>query len=408
MAEVLFILLGIGVILFLGLLSEFIFKKTHIPDIIFLILIGFIIGPNILNIVDLNEITPYAPLFTTFALLFLLYEGAFNISLKSFAQGALKSIQVTLLNFFVSAIVISVIVFLFSYPLKISLLLGAILGGISSAFVIPLIKHLRLKSKTYSVLMLESALTDVLVIVFAFAIMELISSNSINLFNMLTNITRYFGMAVLVGFVSGIVYILFISEILNRNAPYMMTIAYLLIVYAGAELLHGTGAIAVLTLGIILKNSKPIILAIRKRLNNDDISKKINIIIKSHEEIFYSQVSFFLKTLFFVYVGMLFDIGNYRILIIAAILAVAILLSRRISWLITKNFIKYDRNIIMAMFARGLAAAAVAQIAVINNIPYASDISSITYAFIIFTIILSSIMIFIVKRSEHIRHHKLF
>ncbi|MGV8086533.1 MAG: cation:proton antiporter [Candidatus Woesearchaeota archaeon] len=406
MADVLFILLGIGVILFLGLLAEFIFKKTQIPDIVFLIAIGFIIGPNILDIVNVNEILPYAPLFTTVALLFLLYEGAFNISLKSFAQGALKSIQVTLFNFFVSAIVISIILYFFNYPIKIAILMGAILGGISSAFVIPLLKHLHLKSKTYSVLMLEAALTDVLVIVFAFAMMELILSNSINIFYILSNIVRYFGMAVLVGFICGIIYILFISEILNRNAPYMMTIAYLLIVYSGAELLHGTGAIAVLTLGIILKNSKPIIVAIRKRFNKEDKSKKITIIIKSHEEIFYSQVSFFLKTLFFVYIGMLFDIGNYRILLIAAILAVAILFFRRISWFITKSFIKYDRKIIMAMFARGLAAAAVAQIAVINNIPYASDISSITYAFIIFTIILSSIMIFIVRKSEHSHHHK--
>ncbi|MEM4637622.1 MAG: cation:proton antiporter [Candidatus Woesearchaeota archaeon] len=401
MVDITFVLLGISIILFLGLIAEFIFKKTHIPDILFLIIIGFFIGPNVLKLVEPSEVAVYAPIFTTFALLFLLYEGAFYTSLKSFAQGAAKGLQITIFNFLVSSVGIGIIMYFFGYPIIISMLTGFILGGVSSAFVIPLLKYLRIKKKTYSVLLLEAALTDVLVIVFSFAAIELVMSNSINMWNMLWNIISFFGMAIIVGLIAGFAYILFVAEVLNKNAPYMMTIAYLLIVYALAESMHGNGAIATLVLGIMLKNSRPIIIGIRHRLNRKHDDKKITIVIKTHEEVFYSQVSFFLKTFFFVYIGLLFNINNSRILSIAAVLALTILFLRRLSGLVTKKFPHYDRSVINSMFARGLAAAAIAQVVVISDMPYASDISAITYAFIVFTIILSSITIFIVKKSHH-------
>ena len=51
---------------------------------------------------------------------------------------------------------------MYIFSFSISILTGFALGGVSSAFVIPVLKGMGIKSKIYSLLTLESALTDVL------------------------------------------------------------------------------------------------------------------------------------------------------------------------------------------------------------------------------------------------------
>ena len=59
-----------------------------------------------------------------------------------------------------------------------------------------------------------------------------------------------------------------------------------------------------------------------------------------------------------------------------------------------KDFDPSDKKIINSMFARGLAAAVLAQLAIQNNLQNAEFIAKITFAVIMFTIILSSARIF--------------
>ena len=47
--DVVIVLLAVSLILFFGFFAEFIFKRLSIPDILFLIVLGFVIGPNVLG-----------------------------------------------------------------------------------------------------------------------------------------------------------------------------------------------------------------------------------------------------------------------------------------------------------------------------------------------------------------------
>src|SRR3989338_2487086 len=111
---------------------------------------------SILKFILPSSLEKIAPFFTTFALLFLLFDGAFNIDLISFVKGLGRGMLITLYNFFISSIAIALISMLFGFDLLHSLLIGFILGGVSSAFVIPIIQNLRIKKETYSILTLES------------------------------------------------------------------------------------------------------------------------------------------------------------------------------------------------------------------------------------------------------------
>ena len=97
----------------------------------------------------------------------------------------MKSFNLTLFNFFISSIIIGAIIYFFGFTILQSLLTGFTLGGVSSAFVIPLIKELKLGNKTQLILTFESAFTDVLCIVFAFAVIEIIILNTIDFNNII-------------------------------------------------------------------------------------------------------------------------------------------------------------------------------------------------------------------------------
>lgn len=415
MINVLFVLLGIGIILFLGFFAEFLFKKIHVPDIIFLLIIGFLIGPYVLNYVSPLDVAEMAPIFTTFALIFLLFDGAFNISLSSFAKGALKSVQITLLNFLLSALVISTILFLFNFDLLVSIMGGFILGGISSAFVIPLIKQMKVKGRVYSILTLESALTDVFCIVMSFAILEIIINlSTLNIFTILIRIFEMFSIAGLIGIFSGLIWIIVILYVFKENKSYMITIAYLLLIYSFTEMLNGHGAIAALFFGLVLRNSKEIITKLTSLLNKINPKLKPELLYRKYnlysinattksEKFFYSQLSFFLKTFFFVYIGILLEFSDLRIILISLIISIAVLFTRKISNLATKAYNDDERKLITSIFARGLAAAAIAQVVLNYNIPKIEDIVQITFTVIVFTIFLSSIKVFLLKRKHSIK-----
>lgn len=410
--DVIAILLGVSLILFFGFFAEFIFKKLSIPDILFLIILGFVIGPYALGYVEPASIAQVAPVFTTFTLLFLLFDGAFNISLTSLIREFSESFTLTIFNFFVSSIIISVIMwFIFHFVFQmvgldavlVSLLTGFALGGVSSAFVIPVLKQMNLKPRIYSLLALESALTDVFCIVFSIAVIEVFRIGSFGVKSALTDLVSQFAIAALVGVIGGVLWIVLILRFFKIH-NYMMTIAYLLFVFVLSDFLGGSGAIAALFFGLILRNSKQLSSIIRGILSDKAKEKKKALkgelgvsVTTPSEEYFYHQISFFLKTFFFVYIGILIDLSDWKALLIGIGLSFLLMGSRMSSLLLTKKFDPTNRSLVNAIFARGLAAAAIAQLALQAGVPHADFIVKVVFVTITGTIILSSIRVFLIK-----------
>ena len=396
MASVPLVLLGVSLILFFGFFAEFIFKKFHVPDVLLLIILGFALGPSGFGIIEPSMVVTFAPIFTTFALVFLLYEGAFNIDLASFARGLPAALKVTLFNFFVSVAVIGGVLLLFGFSAQHALLLGFILGGTSSAFVMPLLKQLGTRGQTYSILALESAFTDVLCIVFAFTTVEVIRSNTVSIQGVLGSISALFAVAGLIGIAAGILWILLVRHVFKEHKSYMITIAYLLLVYVATEFLGGNGAIASLFFGIVIKNAHSLKHLLEVVMLDGKAPKRRDgfIVASSMEEFFYGQISFLLKTFFFVYIGLLLDLTDWRIVVIAGAAAIAVMAARHTSRFVTRRLEERDRSLVTAIFARGLAAAAIAQAIVYTDVPLQMELVPIAFAFIGGTILLSSVSVF--------------
>lgn len=96
------LLLAFSLILIFSFFAKFIFQKLHIPDVLLLILIGFLIGPYGLKYIAPADVTNIAPTFVTFTLLFLLFDGAFNINLATLLKELAPSLGLTFYNFFLA------------------------------------------------------------------------------------------------------------------------------------------------------------------------------------------------------------------------------------------------------------------------------------------------------------------
>ena len=129
----------VGVTLFLGYVCSIIFKKTQIPDVIWLLLFGFLIGPTF-NFIDRTIFISLAPLLASFALLIILFDAGLEMNLYTLIKQFPRSILITIVG--ISLTILSIAIssfFLFNFDWTRAFLLGAIIGGPSSAIVVSIL-----------------------------------------------------------------------------------------------------------------------------------------------------------------------------------------------------------------------------------------------------------------------------
>ena len=68
------LLLAASVVIIMGVLGEAFFKRTGIPDILFLMVLGIIIGP-ILGIIQPEAVLQIVPYFAAVALIVIMFDG---------------------------------------------------------------------------------------------------------------------------------------------------------------------------------------------------------------------------------------------------------------------------------------------------------------------------------------------
>jgi cell volume regulation protein A len=399
-------LFTIGIIILAGYVAEFLFQKLHIPDSLLLIGIGFILGRNILNLANTESFSKIAPAFTTFTLVFIMFVGATNIDIKTFLHSISSASKSALINFLISSFVISVIFIAFGYEIIISVFLGFSLSGLSAAFVIPLIMQLKLDKNDkflFNILTIESALTDVFSIVFAVTMMNLISEKVLNIQTILSQFSSLFIIAGIVGFAISALIIYLDRKKLRSDKNYMIMIAVVLITYFLTEFLHGSGVIAVMFLGVGLNNAgllTSMFFAIEKvfkpKAHRPVVKTKA---LTKREKMFYEEISFFLKTFFFVYIGMMLNISNLKVLAITIICAVGMSATRYVSTIFFRGITDKARDLLVSMYARGLAAAALIQIAFERGIIKEKLIMETAYCIITASIIFSSVHLYIIKKK---------
>jgi len=403
-------------IIFIGYIAELIFLKTKIPDVLLLICLGIGIGTG-LNWATAESFGSASSLFTTFALIFILFQGALSIDFNTLLRTLSETIYLTLISFILTVTIVTSISIFLGFTFPISLLIGFILGGTSSAVVIPLVQNIEISNKYGLVLTLESAISDVLCIIGTITIIEIIKTGEIVASGVFRSVLSSFSLALVVGSIVGIIWIfvLYYNEILLKS--YMLTIAVVIGLYAFVEspFVKASGAIAALAFGLVLGNSKFILASKNKKIEEkkernekkgiENDEKIITNVLSTGAKNFYSEISFFVKTFFFVYLGILIDFSNPGVLIYGALLSFGIFLIRPLAVKIAikgSNSIEIKEKVFLeTIIPKGLAAAVLAGIAVQSGILGAdtSQFINMILSVVLISIALTSVLVFATEKG---------
>ena len=185
----------------------------------------------------------------------ILFESGTSLNITTLGESLGTTGLLATLCFALTGVIVAIIGFtVMNLELLPAILLGMILGGTSSAVVIPMVNALQLSEKNSTVLVLESALTDVLCIVGVFALLQIYTQGGVEPGRLIGSVLSALIFAAVIGVVGGIGWLLVLGKVRDFPNTISSTLAYVFIVYGATEFLGFSGAIAALALGITLTN----------------------------------------------------------------------------------------------------------------------------------------------------------
>lgn len=373
------VLLAAGVVIFSGVAGEAFFKKTGIPDVAFLMILGVVIGP-LLGIIQPAAVTQIVPYFAALALIIIMYDGGLNLDFKQMVKTAHFAFTLAILGFILSVVFVTVGAhFILGWLWLESILLGAIVGGSSSAIVFGLVRNVKISDEAKSMLSFESALTDILSTIIAFIFLEAVLSGQFSI----DLLGETLGRAVLVGLILGlgvgVPWMYVTTKLANAQHGYMLTLGILFVLFFLANSFGESGALTALVFGLMLGNRKNMARALRFKIPPIELDDPTH-----------NQITFIVRAFFFVFVGLMASFGRVEYIVFGIGITLAIYFGRLIvaKTTLTKRFSLLDRKVTHIMIPRGLAAAVLATFPVTMGLPNAN-----AYPEIVFFIILSSVVI---------------
>ena len=366
-AETITAFLAIGSVIFIGFFGNLIFTRYRIPDVLILVALGMIIGPDVLGTMfhlvtydTLSGIEQSRDLLLSAALVLILFDGGLNLDVRAVIQSMRLATLTTILTLVLEIFLVAAALhFIMGVDFLLALVVGSIIGGTGEAVVIPIVNKMRIGQKTKAMLIMESVVTDVIVIVVAITLMSLIAVGDFSLMAIARELAVKFLIGGLVGFAAGIAWLFVLQRLQNQPLSYMITVGALFLVAGFVEMspIGSSSAVAALAFGLAIGNRKFVkrwLTSVTLRLSSDE-----------HIHDFHSEISFFVRTFFYVYLGLLFRFDTFEPIHLAigiGIIAIIVIVRRATSLMAYKigDLEKSDANALFAMMPRGLAAAVLA------------------------------------------------
>lgn len=391
-------LVSIAAIFLIGALGEVSFQRTNIPDVIWLILAGILLGP-VLGLVTPDMLKQIAPYFAALTLVVVLFEGGSALKLDELSQAAPRSGLLAITSFTISVAALSVTsmaaaslgLLPASWSWTHGVLLGAILGGSSSIIIMPAMAQARLPAKLANLVNLESALTDAFCVVGTSAIIDVMATGGAGA-NPGVALAKSFGIGLAIGAAVGLIWILFLRFLHSNEHAYPLTLSALLILYVVIDSAGGSAALGILTVAIMLGNAPKLAHAIGLRFTEG---------LDTSVRGFHRQMAFIVKSFFFVFIGAMLA-PPWGLLALGALLAGALLIARlpvvRLATL-GSDFTAGQRKMVGVCMPRGMAAGVLATLPAAANIEGTEQLPVVVFACVFTTILIFAVGFPMVKRQ---------
>lgn len=363
----------LGGLLVLAFVANRLVRFTGVPDVIILMATGVILGP-VLHWVNPEIFRGATHGFGSLALILILFEGGLDLKLREilrhFAGGFFLSLISYGLTMMAVALVCRQALHFTWVP---ALLVGAVLGCISSSILLPVLQQVKLCREVKVTLLVEASLGDALAVLAVTALLDVAAGGSASPKAIAWSLVSSLALAFAAGVLAGMLWSYLLPVLSEERFWHVLTFGAVLLVYSGVHALKGNELVSVLVFGLALSNFP----SIRKRMHLDaeaggsDWFSEVPIKAEhsgessphNHQMLtFHGELAFLIRTFFFVLLGALVEFAGLRR---NALLALgcfgALFLARwfavqggRQAW---RNFTPQERELMIWFLPRGLITA---------------------------------------------------
>ncbi len=359
-------------IVFFGYILNMLFYKIKIIVVIPLMLIGLFIGPvlHLINTTQNSFVVEISSYVSSVAIAFILFEVGLGIRLSDLdAPKVLKFMfSVTI----VTAIMMSLGIFLaFRWSPIYSLIAGFVIAGPSSIVAAVVTRLSKAGKRMKSALIFEAVSNDsvqLLIPLILLSLLQSVSSSSLGGLNgYIILIFDFFVVSAVFGVLSALFWTFILNYFKKYSSQYswMLTITTVIATYGLANYLGLNGAIATFAFSVFFANMA-------------GISEKLSVYTKSirpqfkHIQSYQREITFFVSTFFFVYIGLLVSLSQITILMILAgiTLTVMMIVIRKIfvrmldPFISDKKHAESERTLATFDIGKGLSAVVIATIVI--------------------------------------------
>ena len=210
------IFLSLFIIFTCGILGGFIFEKIKLPKLVWYIILGILIGPSVLNIVD-DTLINISSFLRQIALVIILTRSGLSLDINNLKKIGRPAILMCFLPacFEIVGVTIFAPMFLGISYLE-ALLLGSVLAAVSPAVVVP--RMIKLITEGYGkehnvpeLIMAGASCDDIFVIVLFYSFKNLVATSNFDVWTI-----SQIPLSIISGIVLGILTGLFMVLIINK------------------------------------------------------------------------------------------------------------------------------------------------------------------------------------------------
>lgn len=379
----------VGLVIVAGLIFGKISEIIKMPDVVLYILAGIILGPSLLNWINIDKYPVENQLILSFGAAYILYDGGREIDFKILNKVKMSVSLLATAGVLISTVIVGYVAAkVFNIPVYYGLLMGSVIASTDPSVLVPLFKSMNISNKLKQTIISESAFNDAAGAVITFSLIGIILGGEFSLAQSIMDLVKSIAGGVLIGVVAGYLSHLFVDEKkfgILRDHPAELMIATVTGAYLISDRFGFSGFMAVFVVGMFCGNKKVFDFWIPEHSFQTHLRFK---------EVF----TVLLRMMIFVILGTQFVFENLFSNLTPALIVVAVLIfiARPVSVIFSmiadrKAQWKWQEVVYM-MWVRetGVIPAALSGMILTMGVDHADIISSVTFATILITLTLQA------------------
>jgi NhaP-type Na+/H+ or K+/H+ antiporter/mannitol/fructose-specific phosphotransferase system IIA component (Ntr-type) len=233
-------------------------RRLHLPTIVLLLLGGFALGPEGLDLLHPNQLGDFLPMIVSLAVGLILYEGGLTLDIKDFSHTSTIIKRLLTIGVLITWLGSTLTAFLvFDISFSFALLMGSLIIVTGPTVIVPLLRRIRIQQKLDSILHWEAVLIDSIGVFVAILCFEWVveGGGAVALPNFLIRIVSGIGIGAFGGY---LIFWFMKRDWVPDNIVNAFSIACAMLIFGATESIKPeAGLLAVTIAGLIVGLKKP-------------------------------------------------------------------------------------------------------------------------------------------------------